>query len=76
MATEGRQGSLSLSRRVGQRLVISFRLPDGEMVTLAVVTVSAASGGVARIRCEADKRIIVMRNELVGLPDDPRAGAA
>jgi len=40
-----------------------------DQVVIAVITVVEAGNGFARISIEADKRIRVARNELVGIPD-------
>lgn len=62
-------GNLILKRRVGQRLIISFKTSEAEDLVLAVLTVTEIDRNDCRLSIEADKRIIVMRNELVGIPN-------
>lgn len=62
-------GKLKLHRRVGQRLIISFKTSEKEDLVLAVLTVAETGGNHCRLVIEADRRIIVHRNELAGIPD-------
>lgn len=62
-------GNLILKRRVGQRLIISFKTSEAQDLVLAVLTIKEIDGNDCRLSIEADKRIIVMRNELVGIPN-------
>ena len=63
-------GRVVLYRKTGQRLIISFASEKAEdQVVIAVMTVVEAGNGFARISIEADKRIRVARNELVGIAD-------
>jgi sRNA-binding carbon storage regulator CsrA len=62
-------GNLILKRRVGQRLIISFKTSEAQDLVLAVLTVTEIDRNDCKLSIEADKRIIVMRNELVGIPD-------
>ena len=62
-------GKLKLHRRVGQRLIISFKTTEKEDLVLAVLTVAETGGNHCRLIIEADRRIIVQRNELVGIPN-------
>lgn len=62
-------GKLKLYRRVGQRLIISFKTTEKEDLVLAVLTVAETGRNQCRLVIEADRRIIVQRNELAGIPD-------
>jgi len=62
-------GRVVLHRKTGQRLIMSFLDKAEDQVVIAVITVVEAGNGFARISVEADKRIRVARNELVGIPD-------
>lgn len=63
-------GRVVLHRKKGQRLIMTFASEKAEdSVVIAVITVVEAGNGFARISIEADKRIRVARNELVGIPD-------
>lgn len=63
-------GRVVLHRKTGQRLIMSYASERAEdQVVIAVITVVEAGNGFSRISVEADKRIRVARNELVGIPD-------
>ena len=63
-------GRVVLSRNTGQRVILSFKSDAAEdEVVIGVVTVVEAGNGFARLSFEADKRIRIMRNELVNIPD-------
>ena len=62
-------GRVVLHRKTGQRLIMSYLDKGEDQVVIAVITVVEAGNGFARISIEADKRIRVARNELVGIPD-------
>lgn len=62
-------GRVVLHRKTGQRLIMSYLDKGEDQVVIAVITVVEAGNGFSRISVEADKRIRVARNELVGIPD-------
>jgi len=63
-------GRITLTRRVGKGLVLIFRDDSKVDHMLGVVTVSSIGSNKAQITVQADKRIIVLRSELIEIDEN------